>query len=582
MENYTGQELNLTISFNEINKDHFYRIFNSNPLYSFHDGHFLAGGFGLRFLETGNSLIVIHGDLYEGEEVIDNLIINDFKTPELKLKLLKLNGSFVIIVVDKQTKEALIVTDRYNSKRLYYSKIHDSYVMTTSPRFFKMIDSEISPGGVLCYLINGAMLNNHTLYENIKSFDRACMSIVREDGVISEIYWQYKFTNQLAGIPKTELKQRFSEILMRAVERRVNTIKPATCYLSLSGGYDSRFLLGALRAMKRPFKLKTFSYGMAHSGNTSDNVVAGQLAKHAGVSYHFEMAYARNVMRTISKNAECGFGIANFCDEVDAWMSLGQEFLKEESAMLFVGDMFFHGSSNINQVVDKRLPIQVVRVYPWYYMSRFLDRLPENTKESLIGAYSKIYNDIIERLPALNNYMVLKDYAYLDQRVSHTLCYWRRFFQEPFIKVVQPLLDNEVLDFFSSLPDHYRYRKSLYKETIHDMFPDLFEIPISKNLWMRPSWLDEIKSDLNVITDKIRHTESPIDKFFPPEFIISLVHDVLQNRFTSGTDPLVKLAKKISGKNAILNNLSGNIILKGTKIDNTELILRLLLLREAL
>jgi Asparagine synthase len=43
------------------------------------------------------------------------------------------------------------------------------------------------------------------------------------------------------------------------------------------------------------------------------------------------------------------------------------------------------------------------------------------------------------------------------------------------VVVRNPFLDNDILDFLTALPSHYRVEKSLYRSTIRRMFPAMFE-----------------------------------------------------------------------------------------------------------
>lgn len=586
MEKFIAQELNLVV-FNtgiaEIGLQSLYRkFFKTDAIHTFHEGQYLIGGRGFRYLECENLIILIHGEIYEGEDLLNTLSFDSGDITSIKNSLLKMNGSFAMVLISKNTQGLFVITDRINSKRIYYCRDDQKTILTTQPGYFSSIDNKVSAGGVASCLINGSVFNNYTLYENIKAFDRASLHSIKNGKINSTEYWHYEFTNEYAGIPKEDLREEFKKLLLQSVERRLKALKPDTCYLSLSGGYDSRFLLGALREMKEGFKLKTFSYGMVGGKDAGDDVVASNLAKLAGVEHHFEPAYTNDVMKTIKANSFYGHGMANFCDEVEAWQNLGQIFSQNSSAVLFVGDMFYHSSYDLHRVTDKRLPLQRVKIHPWYYIKPLLSLLPKVNQHMLISAYNDLYEGILKRLPETDDYQVIKDFAYIDQRVSHTLCYWRTFFQAPFIRVTQPLLDNDILDYFRKLPDELRFGKIFYKDTVKELFPDLFKIPIANTLWEQPDWLVELINEKESVLNNYKGRSSLLDEIVSIQCFTNAIKDLKDCRRQYKTNPIQKMVKILISKNDVLNGLFGELVMKSTHLSYINFIIRLLNVRESL
>lgn len=586
MEEKNGPELNLIAlpesCVNEELPTSYREIFRADAIHHINNGQYLAGGKEFQYLEHDEVIVMLHGEIYEGGNVLDTLSFDPVNIAAIKNSLLKLSGSFVAVLINKYKDELYVITDRINSKRIYYWRDDRKTILTTQPAYFGSISKKVSAGGVASYLINGSVLNNYTLYENIKALDRASLHIIKNGKLNSNTYWQYKFTNEYAGIPKDELRKEFKRLLLQSVERRVKALNPDTCYLSLSGGYDSRFLLGALREMKAGFKLKTFSYGMVGGKHIGDDVVASSLAKHAGVEHHFEPAYTNDVMKTIRENSLYGHGMANFCDEVDAWQNLGRVFSREKSAVLFVGDMFYHSSYDLYHASDKRLPLQTVKIHPWYYIKPLLTLFPKVNQDILISAYNEMYESILKRLPETDDYQIIKDFAYFDQRISHTLCYWRTFFQAPFIKVTQPLLDNDILDYYRKLPNELRYGKIFYKETVKELFPDLFEIPIANTLWEQPDWLFELINEKESIIQNIQGKRSSLDEILPIHCFANKFLGLKYNQRQNKANSIHKILNILSSQHDILYELLGGLVLKTSHLSYSKFILRFLNVRESL
>lgn len=579
-------ELNILISNNGIDqhmvKDKFSHIFLSKPDYTLSNHLMLSGQTASEFLKHDDFQIFVHGEIYEGTHILKLFQQYIDKVDIITSALCKLNGSFIILLVCNKTSEVYIITDRINSKRLFFYQDVDYIIMTTNPIYFKQIDCEINLKGVASYLINGVIYENNTLYKHIHALERARMYKIENQQLTSLKYWDYAFTNEYEDLPIAELKKEFSNLLMRSVEKRLQAVRPERVFLSLSGGYDSRFLLGALRKLDSKLILKTFSYGMDNKLESGDDIIAKKLAVKFGFDHHFIKAYGNDLLAIIKLNVEFGYGMANFCDEVDAWMRIHDDFKTNPSSLLFVGDMFSHSSPDYNKISDARIPLKTVAVFPWFYILPLLDCLSFENQIAIKDAYDELYSVMLSRLPETEDYQIIKDFAYIDQRVSHTLMYWRDFFHGPFIRVAQPLLDNQILDFHRKLPNRLRYNKLLYKEVVRDMFPELFDIPIAHNIWAYPSWAEEIQKNNNVIIKKLSGSRSRLDEIIPLNVIMSLINDNGKFRLKYKTEILIRLFTKISRTSDFAINLFGPLLLKHSHIKRSQLIIRLLILREAL
>lgn len=580
-------ELNI-LSFSEVftsekAQTKFTEIFGVSPDFFYAGTLYLQIGEGIRHIVNNHLHFFIYGDIYENLDDVQlfNLPFNE--KVYLGTELPNLNGSYVILIINKLSKSFQIITDRLNSKKIFLFGDSHFKVLSTNLLYFKNRDQKINISSIACYLVNGVVYNNSTLYEKTCVLERACLHTFSGNAILSQPYWKYEFTNEYANESRKELKKRFADLLLQGVNRRIKSLKPETCFLALSGGYDSRFLLGALRSMKSEFQLRTFSYGMDISLSHGDDILASTLARKFNFEHHFEKAYLHNFIKTISLNAEYGYGLSNFCDELDALLSLSDRFAQNSSSLLFVGDMYYLPSYNFKKIKDRRLLLYYSMVFPWYYIRHFLASLPLKNQDQLISAYEELFQNIVNRLPDTDDFQILKDFAYLDQRISHTLMYWRNSFYAPFIKVTQPLLDNDLLDFIRKLPDELRYNKILYKETLHEMFPDLFVVSIARNSWVYPSWSEEIGKNKTDIINGLIQTESKLDNIIPPDTILSLVNNDnnanLKYKIYKG---IGAVARNCTLNNGLLNNLAGGIILRHYHILRAQLIIRLLVLREAL
>jgi hypothetical protein len=86
-------------------------------------------------------------------------------------------------------------------------------------------------------------------------------------------------------------------------------------------------------------------------------------------------------------------------------------------------------------------------------------------------------------------------------------------------------LDNQVIEFFAGLPEHYRYHKNLYRFTLTSMFGDLMtRIPIAGRNSLE-DWGSSIRTEEHrqYILNHLVKSESPIHEIWAPDDIASAV-----------------------------------------------------------
>jgi hypothetical protein len=96
-------------------------------------------------------------------------------------------------------------------------------------------------------------------------------------------------------------------------------------------------VLAALGRPRSTERLTCFSYVHGPPKRGSDAELAALLAARCRVEHRVVEAYRGDLPAALAANAELGAGVANFCDEVDAWRELAQS----PRADVFVGDECF-------------------------------------------------------------------------------------------------------------------------------------------------------------------------------------------------------------------------------------------------
>jgi asparagine synthase (glutamine-hydrolysing) len=143
-----------------------------------------------------------------------------------------------------RTGSARVITDRLNGRKCFVEETPESWNVVSSLNYLPKRIRSLDPIGVTSFLSNGAIYQNRTIWEGVRSLERASIYRFGPGGMERKSYWAYQFDNAFASRPQKELHRELAELLYLSAKRRVGTSEDIR--LSLSGGYDSTCILGLL------------------------------------------------------------------------------------------------------------------------------------------------------------------------------------------------------------------------------------------------------------------------------------------------------------------------------------------------
>ncbi len=158
-----------------------------------------------------------------------------------------LNGMFVFLIYDTQTRSLFIARDRFGIKPLYFVHIDMKWYFASEMKAFQAIPSfraSIHEPALFDFLMfNRTDINSNTLISEIKRFPRGHFATLHQDTLRLQKWWSPEFVaGQSAGL--NEVTSAIDELLVSSVSFRMRSDVPVgTC---LSGGLDSSILVGIL------------------------------------------------------------------------------------------------------------------------------------------------------------------------------------------------------------------------------------------------------------------------------------------------------------------------------------------------
>ncbi len=211
------------------------------------------------FNENKNLCIFMDGEIFDYEREMQKLILNGHK---FKIKndaefclhfyeefgeksFYKLNGSYVIIIVDIKNKMVLIVNDRYGLRPIYYAKRNGKLIFASEVKAFledASFKRDLNEDSIAEFLNFGQLLGNKTFFREIVLLPPASVLEWKHGKVFVKKYYEF------GNFKTTNLSdEKYSEIalsLFKDATKRMSN-KNDNLAVALTGGLDSRLVLGS-------------------------------------------------------------------------------------------------------------------------------------------------------------------------------------------------------------------------------------------------------------------------------------------------------------------------------------------------
>ena len=433
--------------------------------------------------QDGKTKIFMHGEIYN-DAAIDYIDQLDFVYHQYKKKgadfAAELNGSFIVIIIDAAKDRVIIANDRTASKPLFY--FVDGQTIYFAPEMkcllpIPSLEKRLNQTAIANFLAVGYFINGDLLIKNIKILDNASVVEITNSEITMRRYWQYSFDET----PRDEGVEYYQKILSKlihsAVSRRIRT--KHRYGILLSGGYDSRGILGCYLHEKGGKNVNTISWGYEEDVPKSDCMVSKKLADELGTTHRFYKLNPQKVVNNLRDFIFLSDGLTDAFTNYPESLKIFQEIRQDQGIqMILRGDECFGWHS---WAFDERTMFSTLSINHLNELLKYKKILKDSYYESFIERNSKTINTMSSKCDAKNIHN-RKDFFYLDQRLQHYLNPLS-YIKSIEVELRNPWVDNDILDFMCTVPIKYRLDKNLYRKTIVKMFPELFsEIAQKSNL----------------------------------------------------------------------------------------------------
>lgn len=284
------------------------------------------------------------------------------------------------------------------------------------------------------------------------------------------------------------LSQEFLGIIERFTQRLIRHAARRPIVVLLSGGYDSRLLLAALhRADYRP--LRAVTYGLKGS---EESRLASQVAHRLGVAHEF-VAYTPALIsrswRRFSDYAHFagkGISVPQEQDYFALWQLRQRRALDPQSLIVpgFCGDLQAGSYVPLHYFA---LPGRLGATPVGDWLIHRLTRWPVQEGRRLLAQYLPTSG-----FPDQDAAIAYLERWFIRERVAKYTVNGVRAYEQLGYAWYLPLWDREFVDFWQGVPNTYRRRMQLYRETLrHYLFaPSDIDFPEDRQ---RYTWRQHLR-----------------------------------------------------------------------------------------
>jgi len=450
-----------------------------------------------------------------------------------------LNGSFILALWDSGKKRLTIANDRFGLRPLYYYWQDDIFLFASEMKSILSnpeVKREIDPEGMAQFFTLNFIMEDRTLLRQVKILEPASILTFENKKVNQETYWILSLQESQKGFNRKEALNRAHFLVKQAVKRQIKDEIPKI--LSLSGGLDSRTIIGAIAQLG--YKIPTFTFGIPEC---PDQKLAKAIADACGVDNRFFELSPDYLIKWAKKGVWLTEGMSNCVNfhgieftpeirknaqivlngfgggELFGFLSLlAARLLFQKNSIHWV-DWFFSRINHPFPVSDQNLLFQ----------TRYYSQIENSTYETFIrlinnspvdSPFNKFYHfKFSQQAPKSFLYGLLQDNNLMEYRV--------------------PFCDYNLVDFVSTIPPREKVLTVFHRRLLTEKFPPLgaiayqrTDLPVSSGVAriLLGKMKDRLKAKISISkVDKYRYSD--YDDWMRNKLKDFLVSILLNERF---------------------------------------------------
>jgi hypothetical protein len=400
----------------------------------------------------------------------------------------QLRGNFQVYLHHRGLDVHAFIADRASTYPLYFTSCQGCVTSPEPLSFAGLVPfgwvPRLRSEAVYEYFACGYLLRDAGWWQDVTRLGPGKVLWVERGRPRVFAYWELRIE------PARKSTDELRSDLIEAIAVDSRSIPEGRAILSLSGGYDSRALLGIMHRAGRDFEAVSFNFGDEFDAEW-DNSVGAYFARKLGV---------RHTMHVVPPPA-ADLIISQLSAAVDATGGEDDTVLTQDA---FLGESFYGGLAGRFDYLlrgdecwgwgDYVLTRQMAL---WQVMLVELNQLPQPRRLLTPTAFAdgdrhlrSIHQQCLAEAPPSSGPNDIKDFLYWRQREARILQNMTQY-RRMFFPHYAPFLFGSALDVVRRLPTTWRCRKAMFRRAMEHEFPELFlDEKMPSSLTPRVSRLD--------------------------------------------------------------------------------------------
>ncbi|MCF8780315.1 asparagine synthase-related protein [Vibrio sp. IRLE0018] len=381
----------------------------------------------------------------------------------------QLNGSFNILIIDKDSEKISLITDRYGTRPLVY--YCDTNAFAAAYKSDLLLDLALLEKNINLNMVANALsfsriwYGDETFYKGIKTVP-ASSKLTWSWAAGLEIE-RYEYENQYKGTtPNTsDLANIFKEVMQ-------DFAKIPNTGMSLSGGLDSRMLLAA------GFEGPAFTWGYCESND--EIKLAEQCASAANIDWHFVQLAPEDFLDKEGIGDKYREGLDLF---VQAYTLAAYPVVVSKGIDGLITGLALDFTLAGSYSPTPALPISNDKLLQYAYEK--IEYFRKDLRKDLIthdeilerieAIARKINSELLTKFETSDRQEVLFDF-FMQNRVRRFI-FQRQLWQRAFVEDYIPTFDNRLVDYFNLFSLEERTNHKIFREVLLALSTKLSDIP---------------------------------------------------------------------------------------------------------
>lgn len=396
-----------------------------------------------------------------------------------------LNGAFLAVVVDERARRVLLWTDRTGSIPCYLARSTGTTVIAPELKcmgVLRDVDHTLVPGSLASMAVNAALIDDHSYWQGVQVVGPARRVTIEGGRCETVRTWTPRYCDDDTQPPPDG--EAFRDTLVHAVKQHVGRFDRPV--LGLSGGVDSRVLLGAMQRAGLSFRVVTWGFDRLDMPG-SDFQCGIELAAREGLEHHTRAIDIDQMPDHAEHIVWLTDGLTGHVGNFPEGEAMGR-YLAGLGDVLIVGNQGSGRCGGVHSLEGALKSGAGLNLRKRLGVLRFL--LRRDVTDAVLTDYHRQLDRLVAGLSDMRA-SELGDALVLYTWFSTTIISQARVTRHH-INYVSPLMDAEVVDLLTRCPASHRVKKNYLRETGREQFPDQFAIDLNLK-HSRGNWVKRLR-----------------------------------------------------------------------------------------